>query len=253
MDTIQYFILIISVTTLIIVVYGSIKYKWQLDKISHIVTILGIFIGILMIFIFSSKLVEIEHKYEIKLLSFDAVTTMSLDREAALIENTNLNIPGVYYLGYISNIGNAPVHNLAFEFNWRNFYPKEDAGKNFFYYIFSDPDYQIPNVTYLNWDQSEDIHIEKKNAMNRIYLSPLNPNNSVGIIIGLKHKAKKLLAFKDIQTLLDDILEIRVIIYESRLRKDPTIKKLQKSDNIIDATARHYLRVRKVDSSDLVE
>ena len=247
-------IILLTIITSIIIIWGKISLKWNLNKITNIITIYGIAAGILIYFQVSTQLVEIEPKANLKLFSFDAIRTISVGHET-IISPINKKIPPVYFKGYLCNIGNALSNNIAFEFKWDKFNSKYDIGDYLSYLIYYESSQIVPDIESLRWPECDSCKsIDKvSNGWYRIYIPPIFPSKLVGILVVLNENFINTLSIKEITNLTHDYIKLRLVQYSDRLIKEPIEKKVILGKEKLDIIEDYILPIRQLSETDTKE
>ncbi|HEV7396852.1 MAG TPA: hypothetical protein VGN86_10115 [Pyrinomonadaceae bacterium] len=191
MDRIQWLILVTGTLTLILLAFFVIRRKWGLSESANLLTIYGIFVGVLLVFQYSPQLVKVQAEEDLRLSGIYAEQWVTyLDNTPGAKSSPTLlarlhEVPLGKFQLYIHNSGNAVASDLALEF-WKTDDTDHTPIFSWIAYLFPDTSGGIPPTKSLDWSKSAtgNIQVHHYEGWRRIYLPPIKPGSSLGVMVG---------------------------------------------------------------------
>lgn len=191
MSWIQWLILTSACAVLLLVASKVAGRKWGLGESADVLTIYGVAVATILVFQYSPQLVKLLPEEDLRLSGLHADQWVSFwDANGPSVPGSELHrrltkLPLGRFQLYVHNSGNAVATDLALEF-W-NAGLSHTPFSSWRAYLFSDPRAGIPPARSLDWSTGGNGNIEVHSCEDwrRIYLPPIKPGGTVGVMVGL--------------------------------------------------------------------
>jgi len=182
MNNIQIIVATSAVALAIWIACAAYRKRLSLSYLCKLLTVYGVVIGVVIIFEFSPRIVEVTPTPRLIIHSVSAVD----DRDEARSYGTT--VPAAYCRGRISNIGNALAYGRALAITSGTILSNTEPYRILVAYLFDDsvPEARrhFASLEWRNQDQSE--RLVPVDSQWILRLPPIPPNSSVIFVIGFR-------------------------------------------------------------------